>query len=260
MGDGGTFSRMMRTLRRWSFASLLVLASFVGALVVLLRHPTGFFAHVCDEGDLVLYSDRAFTEAGARTVLAAARAKLRKSPWYRTGRRDAVFVCNAAWRRRLFCIGDLRAGGLNYAPLTTNVFLSGGRVEENRLVSPTGQVVEDERTLDYFIAHEIGHSLTCARLGAWRYFRLPEWLREGYADYVGRGSVLGRPGTASAFLREAPEMNWPAAAPYLRYNLLTGFLLEGETRPLEAVFAEPEERLTVEARLRAWLQGAAAGS
>ncbi|HLP07000.1 MAG TPA: hypothetical protein VK178_02470 [Opitutaceae bacterium] len=251
---------MMRTLRRWFFASFLVLASCAGGLALLLRHPAGFFAHVCDEGDLVLYSDRSFAAADARVVLAAARAKLRTSPWYRAGRHDAVFVCNAAWRRRLFCFGAPRAGGLNYVPLTANVFLSGARVEENRLVSPTGRVVEDERTLDYFIAHEIAHSLTCERLGAWRYVRLPDWLREGYADYVGRGSVLGRPEAAAAFLREDPEMNWPAAAPYLRYNLMTGFLLEREHRPLETVFAEPEQRLTVEGRLRAWLQRAAHGS
>jgi hypothetical protein len=114
-------------------------------------------------------------------------------------------------------------------------------------------VVGDERTLAYFIAHEIAHSRTCERLGPWRFFRLPDWLREGYADQVGRGSVWARPGMGRAFLDEAPEMNVPAIAPYLRYNLLLGFSVEQERRSLDAVFAAGEEQATVEARLRAHL-------
>lgn len=163
-------------------------------------------------------------------------------------------MCNSAWRRRVLCLGNLRAGGLNYAPLTTNVFLSGARIGENRLVSPSGWVVDGERTLGYFIAHEIAHSLTCERLGAWRFFRLPDWLREGYADYLGRGSVYARPGVGVAFLAEAPEMNSPAIAPYLRYNLLIGFCVERERRSLDAVFEAAEDRTSVEARLRAGLR------
>lgn len=244
---------MKRTLLRWVLACGLLLAVLAGGAALLLRHPAAFFPYSCDEGDLALYADRPFTAEEARPVLAEVRARLRTSPWYRAGRRDAVYVCNSPWRRRLFCIGNYRAGGLNYAPLTTNVFLSVARIGANRLVSPNGQVVRDERTLGYFIAHEIVHSLTCERLGAWRFFRLPDWLREGYADYVGRGSVYARPDTGAAFLAEAPEMNSPAIAPYLRYNLLLGFLIEKEHRSLDTVFAEAEAQSAVEVRLRASL-------
>lgn len=240
---------MKRLLLRWALACGLLLAVLAGGAALLLRHPAAFFAYSCDEGDLALYADHSFTAAEARPVLAEVRAKLRTSPWYRVGRRDAVFVCNSPWRRRLFCIGNYRAGGLNYAPLTTNVFLSGARIGENRLVSPAGLVVRDERTLAYFIAHEVAHSLTCEHLGPWRFFRLPNWLREGYSDYVGRGSALARPGTGAAFLAEAPEMNTPAIAPYLRYNLLLGFCVEHERRSLDAVFAAAEDQSSVESRL-----------
>jgi len=245
---------MKRKLLRWLLLLGLAVVTVGAAGSLLLRHPSFLFPYSCDEGDLALYSDRPFTVEEARPVLAQVRARLRTSPWYRVGRRDAVFVCNSAWRRRVFCLGNLRAGGLNYAPLTTNVFLSGARIGANRLVSPNGWVVDDERTLCYFIAHEIAHSLTCERLGAWRFFRLPDWLREGYADYVGRGSVYARPGAGAAFLAEAPEMNFPTIAPYLRYNLMLGFCVEQEGRSLDAVSAEAEERTAVEARLRASLR------
>ena len=240
---------MKRRLLRWLLLLGLALAVLASAALLLLRHPAAFFPYSSDEGDLALYSDRPFAAEEARPVLAEVRAKLRTAPWYDSGRRDVVFVCNSPWRRRIFCLGDLRAGGLSYTPLTTNVFLSGARIAENRLVSPAGQVVRDERTLAYFIAHEIAHNLTCGRLGAWRFFRLPDWLSEGYADYVGRGSVYARPGAGTAFLTEAPEMNSPAIEPYLRFNMLLGFLVEKEHHSLDTVFAEAEAQSAVEARL-----------
>lgn len=71
---------------------------------------------------------------------------------------------------------------------------------------------------------------------------------------MGRGSVYARPGAGAAFLAEAPEMNSPAIAPYLRYNLMLGFWVEQERRPLETVFEAPEDRSPVEVRVRAGLR------
>ena len=138
---------MKGKLLRWLLLLGLAVVTVGAAGSLLLRHPSYLFPYSCDEGDLALYSDRPFTAEEARPVLAEVRAKLRTSPWFRVGRRDGVYVCNSVWRRRVFCLGNLRAGGLNYAPLTTNVFLSGARIGANRLVSPNGQVVDDERTL-----------------------------------------------------------------------------------------------------------------
>src|ERR671936_645148 len=39
-------------------------------------------------------------------------------------------------------------------------FLRGAAVEDNRLISPSGTAVPGERTLDYFVAHELTHELT----------------------------------------------------------------------------------------------------
>ena len=71
---------------------------------------------------------------------------------------------------------------------------------------------------------------------------------------MGRGSVYARPGVGAAFLAEAPEMNFPAIVPYLRYNLMLGFCVEQERRSLDAVFEAAEDRSPVEARVRAGLR------
>ena len=55
---------------------------------------------------------------------------------------------------------------------------------------PSGNEVPGERTLSYFIAHEVTHTLIADRLGAIAYWRLPVWKDEGYADYVGNGPAF----------------------------------------------------------------------
>jgi hypothetical protein len=60
-----------------------------------------------------------------------------------------------------------------------------------------------------------------------------------------------------AFLAEATELNTPAIAPYLRYNLLLGFAVEQERRSLDEVFAAAEDQAAVEVRLRDYLVASA---
>ena len=243
----------MKRLWRWARWGVLGLIVLCGAEALLLRHPGACFAWSAGDAGLTLHSDLPFTEEEARAVIAQARERLAASPYYGTGRHDAVFICNARWRRLLFFVGNYRAAGLNYMPLTRNVFLSGAQVAENRLVTPAGKVVQGEMTLSYFIAHEITHSLTHELLGAWDYQRLPSWLKEAYADYIARGSAFQRAEARAAYRSDASEVHTPAQAPYLRYNLLFGQLVEYEGRSPESIFASRISQADAEARLHAYL-------
>lgn len=236
-------------------SSALVLAAGAAAHAWLLRNPEPFFRWSAQAGGLMLYSDQPFARDAAERVLADAEQRLARTPLMRPGRRFAAFLCNTPWRKRVFLVGNRRAGGLNYAPITEHVFLSGGDVAQNRLVAPSGTPVRDERTLSYFIVHEIAHTLCQESTGLIAYWRLPLWLREGYADFVGRGSVFRRAEARQAYLADAPEMRWPKEAPYLRFNLLLGYLLEQEQLPIDEVLSSRWSQETAEARLRAFLAG-----
>jgi hypothetical protein len=230
-------------------------ALVAGTGVLLLRNPAVLFAWSVSVEGLTLYADAPFAPAEGEKVLHEVREKLLASPWYELGRQDAAFICNTRWRRLIFFIGNPRASALNYAPGTTAVFLCGGNVAANRLITRAGRAAPGEMTLAYFIAHEIAHTLTVEHVGAMRYYRrVPSWLKEAYADRIARGSVWERSEARRAFLQNAPEMNWPVAAPYLRYNLLLGFLLEEEHRSLDEVFASGAEQAEVEARLTRFLR------
>jgi hypothetical protein len=243
----------MRTRAWWKALGRLALALAGLALsyIALLAAPQMLFGSSCTARNLTIYSDRPFSAAAGVGVLAAAQEKLTSSPLYSSRNRYRIFVCNTRWRRFLFFLPAPSASGASYYPFTTNVFLSGARIEENRLIAPSGTVVSDYRTLDHFIAHEITHVLTGQAMGGLRLHRLPDWSKEGYSEYVAGIEGFDYAQAVKAFLAEAPEMSQSKPAPYRRYHLLMTYVLERKHWSLLQALDGSATQGTVESMLRA---------
>jgi hypothetical protein len=224
-------------------AGVLLLAALGWALV---RWPQPWFRWSARLGSLVLYSDQPVDPEAATAILEGVGARLAASSLYSTARPQAIYVCNSRWHRRLFMAPHPGAGGLNYSPWTTNVFISGADLAANRLVSPTGQPDLFGRTLDHFIAHEIAHTLEARAVGALTYWRMPDWAREGYAEYVGGGGRLDYAAAARSYLANDAAMTRPLAVPYLRYRFLVTHLIEKRGWSDRAILATALSRDQVE--------------
>lgn len=218
---------------------------------VLLNVPQPFFHTSVSAKNLTLYSDQAFPMESGQRVLEFAEAKLARSPLYSPAQKHLVFVCNARWRQRIFFTYQYGVGGVNYYPLTTNVFLRDSIIEENCLIGPNGNRVAADRSLDYFIAHEIAHTLTGQAVGAIAYHRLPQWKREGYADYVGKGAAFHYDEAKRAFLANDPKMDYALSGLYWRFHLLVAHLLDKKHWSVQQVLTEPIEQAAIEAMIRA---------
>ncbi|MFN0108651.1 MAG: hypothetical protein ACKVZH_07330 [Blastocatellia bacterium] len=223
----------------------------VAAIALLLSAPQPFFASSVSAKNLTLYSDQPFVSEAGQRVLQLVEAKLATSPLYLAEQKHQVFVCNARWRQRIFFTYVYGAGGVNYYPFTTNVFLRDSIIEENCLIGPKGSRVPGERTLDYFIAHEITHTLTGQTVGAIAYHRLPQWKREGYADYVGKGAAFDYDESRKAFLANDPKMDWAKSGLYWRFHLLVAHLLDKQRWDVTRLLTEPIEQSAVEEMIRA---------
>jgi hypothetical protein len=193
-------------------------AALFAGYSALLCIPQPLFPFSVRADTLILHSDRPFSPPAAEQVLKLAEAKLATSPLYSVGRNHDIFICNSRWRQLLFFNKDYGVGGVAPYPVTSNVFLRDARIEDNRLISPHGIPVPGDRTLDYFIAHEVTHQLTGHAIGPLRYYNLPQWVREGYADYVGKGSSFNYGEARRAFLAGEPEMDWKKSGLYWRFN------------------------------------------
>ncbi|HME10097.1 MAG TPA: hypothetical protein VKG25_23775 [Bryobacteraceae bacterium] len=237
--------RIKTAVLRIAGASAALFLSYSALLCV----PQPLFSFSAQADNLTLHSDRQFSAVAAQQVLALAEAKLATSPLYSKDRGHHVFLCNARWRQMLFFNKDYGVGGVAPYPLSPHVFLRDAEVEDNRLISPRGTPVAGDRTLDYFIAHEITHQLTGEAIGPLRYYRLPQWVREGYADYVGKGNSFNYAEARRAFLAGAPEMDWKRSGLYCRFHLLVAYELDHRGWSVARLLKNPPPQETVEAEV-----------
>ncbi len=229
----------------------VAIIAIVALLLVLPSLPQPFFHASVNAKNLTLYSDQPFAPAAGQQVLQLVEAKLAKSPLYSAEQKHLIFICNTRWRQRLFFTYVYGVGGVNYYPFTTNVFLRDSIIEENCLIGPGGNRLPGERTLDYFITHEIAHTLTGQAVGAIDYHRLPQWKREGYADYVGKGAAFNYDEARRAFLANDLRMDWAKSGLYWRFHLLVAHLLEKQHWSVQRMLEDPIEQTAVEAMIRA---------
>jgi len=235
--------------RLWFRVATILLAVFASYLV-LLCFPQPFFQWSVTSSNLTLYSDSSFSPEDGRRILELVEAKLAASPLFSAQMHHSIFICNARWRQLFFFNRQYRVGGVNYYPLTSNVFLRDAVIEGNQLISPSGQAVQGDRTLAYFITHEISHTITKEEAGLYRHFNLPEYVREGYPDYVAKGNAFHYEEARRAFLSEAPEMDRWKSGLYLRYHLLVAHLLEKENWSVRQLIEGPPEQRAAEEAVR----------
>ena len=209
---------------RW-LVSLAVLVTL--SVAGLFAYPEPFFAFHVSFGRLSLYSDRPFDPERGRAILADVERRLQRSP-INNRRVHRIFVTNSGWRRALAFWAAPGAAGVNYHPLTSNVFIRRADVERDRVIGGSGREAPAPRTLAYYAAHEIAHSLTSERLGPMRLWNqsLSQWVREGYSDYVGLG-VSGEVGDLfERYRRGDPALDFKKSGQYARFRLLAAYYLE----------------------------------
>ncbi len=228
--------------------ALVSVIALAAAYVALLVFPSPLFAHARTGRFLTVHAD-APIPASADAVIADAEARVERSALFVPGASHDVYVCQSSWRWRLVSNRAFGSGAFAMAPIGRSVFTRPAHFDRDRLVGPSGHETPGERTLAYFLAHEITHTLTADRMGL-AFFELPAWVREGYADYVGRGPAFDYEGTRALLLAGDRTLDPAASGLYLRYVLLVAHLLDREGWPVEALLARPPARVVLEARVR----------
>ena len=236
-----------KTSRKWIVGVAACLLALSALYLVLLCHPGLFFTYSYTRGNITLRSDRPIPEKAAAIVIDDAAARLSRSRLRDSKpRQSTIYLCNDLWRFTLFANTRYRVGGLTYPPLTDNIFLRPTRIEANRLISPTGKDVPGDRTLSYYIAHEITHTDIAHDIGAIRYVRLPDWVDEGYCDYIAKGTDFSYDKAIAAMKRDEPEMDYKRSGLYLRYHLRVAHLLDHREISVARLFSAQFDPLEIE--------------
>ena len=215
----------------------------IGALLfgALLTWPDPLFAYSLDTGKIIVSSDQPIPGSGGEGFSRHCESLLERSPLKATSSRYHVYITNMNWRHRLFFLPQPEAWGLTYSLLGGPAFLS-------RIDFETGRVVHWEyvgtppRTAAWLCAHELTHIIETEHVGRLAYYRMPQWVFEGLADYVG---IENR--ESFERLRDALD-DRPVDIPmmikygsYPRFRLLVTYFLEKKRWPIDQLL---QTRLT----------------
>jgi hypothetical protein len=149
-------------------------------------------------------------------------AKIKKSSLYNSNTTYRVFLTDSANEYAYFTTLWRNSGGVFLICANGNIFIRPSLIEQDRLISPTGEVVAKARPLNYFIAHELTHAMTYEKLGFSKYNSLNQWIREGIADYVGRDE-FDFDEMLENYRNNLPVMDYKQSGLYLKYQLLVEY-------------------------------------
>jgi hypothetical protein len=238
--------RWPRRVRRVGLALVAVVAGWI----VLAIHPQPLFGYSAQRANIVLHA-RAPLPPQTGALLDDVLARVARSPLYDAGRTHHVFLCDSPAVFALFALWNRKVGGVAQIYLGGNVFLRPSSIERDRLIGPSGDDKPGERTLAYFIAHEVTHAMTGDRVGRRRYHGLAAFQAEGYADYVAFARPVDFARGQQLLERDAPEMSPRRSGLYLRYELMVAYLLERRGLSVDELLARPLDPAPVLAALRA---------
>ena len=225
MEEAATKEGRPRRGRRVARRALLTLLGSAAVWLALILHPQPLFAYSAQRANVMLHT-RAPMPPQAGPLLDEVVRRISRSPLYDARRTHHVFLCDTRTLFGFLTVTGYRAGGVAHAELGGNVFIRPFSIERGTVTGPSGQEKTGERTLTYFIAHEVTHAMTADRTGRWRYRQLSAFQVEGYADYVGFGRPLDLARERQALIKDAPEMSPRRSGLYKRYELLVAYLLE----------------------------------
>lgn len=244
-------------MRRWTRRAgraLLLLAGGFGLYVLLLLQPGMLFAHETRYANVVLHAPQPLP-AEAVEVARAAHERIARSPFFSESDVYDVYLCDT---QTLYSLMSLKpgTGGVSQVYLDGNVFLRPSAIERDRLIGPRGRDVPGDRTLTYYIAHEIAHTMVARRIGRRAYHALEAWQQEGYADHIGKNGALDFEAARAALRAGDRELDPQRSGLYLRYHLLTIYALDHLGLSAEELLAQPRPRAPLEAALLANPRGA----
>ncbi|WP_035612017.1 hypothetical protein [Haloferula sp. BvORR071] len=240
-------TRLGRNLRRANRALSGLACLYLG----LLLFPQVLFAKQLSVDGVTLYS-RDPLPAETSACVHKAMELVGKSELAVPGRKERIFICNSEGLYRLFT-----PSGGSFAismPFTDNIFVASADFANDIARPHAASPVS--RSLSGTLAHEITHGLIRHRIGNWKSIRLPEWIAEGYCDFVaGSGSF---PEAEGLRIMIAGDSEPSASFRYFRYRQMLRYLTEGRSLSFDEVVARAKGEGLVAAETRAWLRASQA--
>lgn len=215
-----------------SIIGILTLLSFYALLLIF---PKPLFSYSYTYKKFIVYSDKEIP-VEIESVLDIVDTNISKSELYDNTFSFNIYICQSK-RLFYFLTRNANAGGNVQGILSPNVFIRESDISQNKLIPPSGWMYStDERPLSYFIAHELTHSLQ-AKLDRFLILKVPSFVLEGYADYIGKREFFNYKNYCSQLVNHHPYMQ-ESSPLYNRYHLYMAHLLDKKKLSFQDILSE----------------------
>ncbi len=233
---------MARTIR--IIRGVLMILVALGLLYLLcLLYPQPFFNHHFVKRNITVYTGE-MPPPGFDTVLEEVQVLLSRSDLNDTTLQQKVFICPNLELFGFLTRGKTNLAGLCDDRLSRNIFIRPSDLVRQRIIPPPQwSFAQDERPLSYFLAHEITHSLESHYAGRWN-LKVPVWLWEGYAEYIGVGPV-----DFNHYLylyKTGSSLMDPDRGSYSRYLLYVLYLIDYQHLDIKYLLLHPPSLQSIE--------------
>jgi hypothetical protein len=232
-------TRFGRCLRR----SERILGALAMLYIGLHAFPQTLFSHSVTVNGITIYS-RSPLPPEASSCTARAAELLKQSELAVPDRHESVFVCDSPWLFRLF-----QPASRSFAfsvPMTDNVFVAA--VDFHKDTCTRSAPDFNTRSFSAVVAHEITHGLIRHRIGLLPALRLPDWVDEGYCDYVSRESSF--PEVEGLRLFSSDQSHPSMSYHYFSYRQMVCYLVDSQHLTFSQVVARAGESAAVEVEAR----------
>jgi hypothetical protein len=227
-------SNILRKAGKFMLRCIGVVSIIVIIYLATLFFPQPFFAHKVTVNNITVYSDESLPVEKITNIIESAESNIKTSKLYDAATKHRIFIANNNTRWTYFTTFYSKVGGLNYVIFNHNIFLRKADVSDNRLYGPSGSKVAGERTLDYFMAHEISHTLEFQSMSLYKYPLKTNWVLEGYCEYIAYGSE-----SYEVALKKLQTANEPESTKYYtRVRTIVAYMLEREQLNISDIWSK----------------------
>jgi hypothetical protein len=227
---------LRRTERTLSVLVLLYLG--------LQFYPQIVFAHSFTANGITIHSRSPIPpEAAACTERAA--LLIGQSELAVPGRHEHVFICDSPKWFRFF---NPRTSGAfaTSVSLTDHVFVADADFSRDMAQRETKEY--NSRSLSSLMAHEITHGLIRHRVGVWKALRLPDWVVEGYCDFIGQDGSFPE---AEGLTLLADDEDHPSSSfRYFKYRQMVRYLMQEKQHSFQQLIERADASAAVEDETR----------
>lgn len=154
-------------------------------------------------------------------ILGDARQLLEKSQLNNLLKHEKVFICDSPGLYRLFSPRASSSFAIS-VPVTDHVFIASADIEKGTAYR-FGKNYRT-RSLAGLIAHELTHGLIRRHAGLIAERRMPEWIKEGYCEYIaGEGSF---PEVAGKRILISGENDPSHSFRYFHYRMVVTYVMD----------------------------------